>query len=970
VQERHDIFVRAHALLPSKKKWFRNVSLKWPEFALIFDTETTLDPTQKLTFGCFRRYQLIGNEYSCIEEALFHADGLRKAERGILERYVIKPENVPATERFPPQIRLKVTSRARFISHVFWRAVRSGDLIVGSNLPFDLSRLAVKFTNAKKGGWSLILTSRKSRKTGEIEVEPEKPRIVITSLNSKMAFIKLGSIWNRDEWRNDSRFLDLRTLTWALRNKSYSLERACSDFGVPGKLKHTPSGRVTPRETKYCREDVAATARLLNAAKRELDRHPIELDPDRAYSPASIAKTYLSAMNITRPKEHFKVSGKAYGISMQSYYGGRAECRIRKTPVPVVHTDFTSQYPTVNALLGNWDVLKASTIRFENCKNSIKKLLSKTTLEDTFDPRFWTRLPFFVLIRPDKDILPVRTVYNGRTQNIGINYLSSKKPIWYAGPDVVAAKLLTGKSPQVLRALRMVPSGQQKFIKKINLEGTIPIDPRADDFFVRVIEQRSLFKRSNKSLADFLKVLGNSGSYGLFVQVDSETRNKAADIRVFSGEQSRLMKSEYVEKPGPWYFPPLASLITAGGRLLLAMLEKCVTDAGGNYLFCDTDSMCMVATKTGGLLPCVGGKYLLGGKEAIKALSLAQVKSIAKRFNRLNPYDQSLVRSLLKIEDVNFVDSDPSKAHRQLFGYAIAAKRYALYTQTRKDISIVKASGHGLGYLFAPKENTTEGEENGENNDEAPEWILEAWDWLLRKELEFRSKEPSWLELPAMMRMAMTSPNVMRASRPEWLAPFNFFFFPLLSDLGGYPAGFDRSNFKFITPPESNRKKWETLEGVNLLEVLGGRTYRISMVPDTKQRNVVPESMRIILKQYLRHPEAKSLAPDGTACIGSTQGLLQRVSILAGEIVPVGKETDRRWEQGEDPSLVDFKVHEFRKTARMVVAEPSDTKRWKKTGVRQLIRKSRLSQKAVYAIINEQPVRLNTLATFRRAVDD
>jgi hypothetical protein len=399
------------------------------------------------------------------------------------------------------------------------------------------------------------------------------------------------------------------------------------------------------------------------------------------------------------------------------------------------------------------------------------------------------------------------------------------------------------------------------------------------------------------------------------------------------------------------------------------MLEQCVADAGGSYLFCDTDSMCMVAKKKGGLIRCVGGKDSLRGKEAIKALSINQVKSIAKQFNRLNPYDPSQVPNILKIEDINFVNSDSSKPHRQLFGYAIAAKRYALYLQTRRDISILKASGHGLGYLFAPKENVTGGDESGEDSNEAPEWVLEAWDWLLRKELGFRSKEPIWLDLPAMMRMAMTSPNVMRTSRPEWLAPFNFFFFPLLSDLGGYPAGFDRSNFKFITPPESNRKKWKTLEGVNLLDVLGRRTYRISIAPDIKQRNVVPESMRIILRQYLRHPEAKSLAPDGTACAGGTQGVLQRASILAGEIVPVGKETDRRWEQGEDPSLVDFKVHEFTKTTKMVIAEDLDRKRWKKAGMRHLMRKSGLSQKAVYAIIDGQPVRLRTLAAFRRAID-
>lgn len=321
---------------------------------------------------------------------------------------------------------------------------------------------------------------------------------------------------------------------------------------MAGKLIHKPTGKITLKEIKYCRQDVAATHGLLNAAMKEFDRHPIDLNPDGAYSPASIAKACLSAMNITRPKSHSKVSGKAYGISMQSYYGGRAECRIRKTPVPVVNTDFTSQYPTVNALLGNWDVLKASGIRFEDCTDSVRRLLSKVKLADAFNPNFWKRLPFFVLIKPERDIVPVRTVYNGRTQNIGINYLSSKKPVWYAGPDAVAAVLLTDKTPKVVKAVRMVPTGQQKFLRRTNLGGTVPIDPRADDFFVRVVEQQSLFKRSNKSLADFLKVLGNSGSYGMFVQVDSETRHKAADIKVFSGEELRRMPSEYVEKPGPW----------------------------------------------------------------------------------------------------------------------------------------------------------------------------------------------------------------------------------------------------------------------------------------------------------------------------------------------------------------------------------------------------------------------------------
>jgi hypothetical protein len=114
----------------------------------------------------------------------------------------------------------------------------------------------------------------------------------------------------------------------------------------------------------------------------------------------------------------------------------------------------------------------------------------------------------------------------------------------------------------------------------------------------------------------------------------------------------------------------------------------------------------------------------------------------------------------------------------------------------------------------------------------------------------------------------------------------------------------------------------------------------------------------------------KSLAPDGRECAGSTQGLLRRASLGAGEIVPVGKETDRRWEQGEDPSLVDFKVHEFRKKSNMVVADASDRKTWKKFGIRQIIRKSGLSQKIVYAVLEGNPIRKQTPATFKRALEN
>jgi len=506
--------------------------------------------------------------------------------------------------------------------------------------------------------------------------------------------------------------LDLRTLGFALRNESYDLKGACKDFlGVRGKMDHKPSGRVTVKEINYCRQDVRATGNLLNAMKTELDRHPIELQPDRAYSPASIAKSYLEAMGIALPKAKFNVPDRELGIAMQAYYGGRAECRIRKTPVPIVHTDFTSQYPTVNALLGNWDVLRAESVSFEDCTDEVREMLAGVELEDTFNPIFWKRLSFFAFVLPDKDILPVRTLYNGRTQNIGLNYLTSEQPIWFAGPDVVASALLTDegkKTPHIIKAIRMVPHGRQPGLKTTHLVGMVTIRPESDDFFRHVVEQKSKHKATNKPLADFLKVLSTSGSYGLFVELNQEETRNPVNIKVFSGEISFEEAYSAVEKSGRWYFPPLASRITAGGRLLLAMLERCVTDAGGSYLFCDTDSLCIVSNEYGGLVPCLGGPYNLDdGREAVKALSWEEVQAIAARFNALNPYNRQLVRDILKIEDINFVDSDSNKPRRQRFGYAISAKRYALYSQSDTGISIVKASGQGSATSTRQKVDST-----------------------------------------------------------------------------------------------------------------------------------------------------------------------------------------------------------------------------------------------------------------------
>ncbi|MGB6481989.1 MAG: hypothetical protein WBE86_00725 [Candidatus Acidiferrales bacterium] len=204
----------------------------------------------------------------------------------------------------------------------------------------------------------------------------------------------------------------------------------------------------------------------------------------------------------------------------------------------------------------------------------------------------------------------------------------------------------------------------------------------------------------------------------------------------------------------------------------------------------------------------------------------------------------------------------------------------------------------------------------------------------------------------------------MKNQRPEWLGPFNFFLFPLLSELGGYPSGFNKSNFFFITPNESNRKKWKSLKGINLFD---GQSYQIAQRQTIRQDKVVPDSFRIVLNQYLEKPEVKSLSPDGTPCTGATQGLLSRARIVAGKLIPVGKETDRRWEQGGDPSTLDFGIQVYEKQRKMVVAGASERKSWSLIGLRRLMRESKRSQDPVSKAIKGKPVCRQILSDIRQA---
>ncbi len=392
--DRLPIFLRAHTV--KVKKQHKDSSdpdkalpAPWPDYALIFDTETRTTVDQTLMFGIYRVCRLVAGHYRCQREGIVYDPRLSKEELNTIGSFVLN--TIPDVEvpQFPPKSRLEPhQSFPEFMEHVFFPALRRGWLIAGFNLPFDLSRLSLDWRSTRNRGFALILSKTWWKKIRRWVANPYRPPINVEAKDARTAFISRGSTKRPTEWPNDARPLDIGTLLFALFDQHRSLRDWCRYFceerkleWVHEKLDHQPSGHVTLDELQYCRGDVQCTQDLLNCAKAEFDLYALDdLFPDKVYSPASIGKAIFRQMGIIPPSKKFAIPPELQGVFMQTYFGGRAECHIRKVRVPIVRLDFLSQYPTVNTLMGNWEILTAESVSFPDVTSEVREFAKVVTL--------------------------------------------------------------------------------------------------------------------------------------------------------------------------------------------------------------------------------------------------------------------------------------------------------------------------------------------------------------------------------------------------------------------------------------------------------------------------------------------------------------------------------------------------------------------------------------------------------------
>jgi len=164
----------------------------------------------------------------------------------------------------------------------------------------------------------------------------------------------------------------------------------------------------------------------------------------------------------------------------------------------------------------------------------------------------------------------------------------------------------------------------------------------------------------------------------------------------------------------------------------------------------------------------------------------------------------------------------------------------------------------------------------------------------------------------------------------------------------------------------SGQERWFELECVN---VHSGKKYK--MVDCAKEKNppynvVFPSQFARLLIQYQEHPEAKSLAPDITPCKADTRGLLQRAHVIAGELRYVGKETDHKWEEGDDISVLEFKATEYGRSTRVVASEEVKND-ISKIGINKCARESGFDRKNfIRKLVRGLPVKRNSYEEFVR----
>lgn len=402
-------------------------------------------------------------------------------------------------------------------------------------------------------------------------------------------------------------FVDLASLSYALTaDRGARYEDYCRQFGLPSK----PLPWSIPSDVAGA-DAVAEAIDGLHSLVLATTKAAGQWLPGEGYylhhlqSPAGLADRLLDLSGLPQLLGRFGLTDDDLAPWQEAFHGGWVHAApefLAELPkrgelpkrTPVVACDISSAYPLTFELLGGWATLTAKRLCLDDVTEELRQALALVAADPTaaLDPELWGRMGLTVALVAPEGLPFVVTLPGADDDKSAVVPLFSERPLHYAWPDLAAAAALSGKVPTIVSAKRYRPVGKTYGLSIDFLPG-LSLDLSSSPVRA-LVEHRRRAKAAGDPLAGVLHAVTNSLVWGNFCRYDD-----------FWDKEPKLHQAE---RPGPWAFPPIASTVTAGARLLLAVMDRLVTDAGGQVIYRDTDSS-FVAGLTGDVVATVVAKF-------------------------------------------------------------------------------------------------------------------------------------------------------------------------------------------------------------------------------------------------------------------------------------------------------------------------------------------------------------------------
>jgi hypothetical protein len=593
------------------------------------------------------------------------------------------------------------------------------------------------------------------------------------------------------------------------------------------------------------------------------------MSESKAFGPGSIARAYAATAGYAAPK----VPPEMVGLSAEANHGAWAGIGVRGR-VPIVEVDFRRQYATIFTRQQIGELLAAERLEFVEATDEIREAVK--TMPATLGPA----LNAICLIHPRGEPLMVRALFK-ETDERGFDaedFTLAMTPRWSKGPipkflaDVITARELCGFAPEIIKAWKIVPANSRD-LREIAIFGRY-IDPAATSIPAAIAEESERLKQgagrfaaipqsARDALVNGAKMAGNIFSYGMLLQtyaIDLPAGTHEEVTLLHAGGSMRRTVST-PEEDSLFTCVPLAGLVAASGRLLLARVHRAVKEKGGVIACWDTDSAHICATEAGGTMEIETRAGERGAaplkREKIRLLSWREVDEIIAIFDEENPFDRSILPgSALRLTGENF---DAGSRRALLEGVFISQKRYCLIAPGGRLIDTMASS---IGAPLPPVGDFV--------NERAWRWLVEEF---AKAPIIFSRAMPEWAARPMVRELVVSTPDIAaalagrkrngHASRPAPLPGLWPGMRYLASEAEDVEEPETKAPWRAIVAPLSrDPARWDTLP------------WRFFDSGEPLDRERI-RTWEHFMRSYLLHPTPSMLGPDGEPWGPFTRGVLR-----------------------------------------------------------------------------------------------